>query len=83
MFKLSLVEKHNLPYPFFLIYTLLICIVSQYTVFECLLASLLPSASVYCMNSCDALSPVAGFDMITWQSSNGAKSFKRLHTEKS
>jgi len=29
MFKLSLVEKHNLPYPFFLIYTLLICIVSQ------------------------------------------------------
>jgi len=40
MFKLSLVEKHGPPSKFFLIYTLLTCMVSRYTVVECLLVSL-------------------------------------------
>jgi len=40
MFKLLLVEKHSPPSTFFLIYTPLTCIVSQYTVVECLLVSL-------------------------------------------
>jgi len=50
------------------------------------LVTLLPIASVDYMNSCDALSPATGCDMITWQTSNSAnlaQLFKRLHTAQS
>jgi len=39
MFKLLLAEKRSPPSTFFLIYAFLTCIVSQYTVVECLVVS--------------------------------------------
>jgi len=47
MFKLLLVEKHSLPSTLFLIYMLLPCIVSQYTV----LVSL-PSLTLLVLHKC-------------------------------